>query len=379
MQTSSIIRILSIFAVLMIHVSAPYETILSQNHQNIHYIKDLPLILSIVFSQFARFSVPVFFILSGFGLAQKYEKENFELNKYNLKNFYIRRMKRILIPYLFWTILAFFFFYIFEFLNEWEKGISIGIDYLTHFFFIRGADYHFYFLIIMFQLYFFFPFLFYLIYNYRNLSKFVLFLLFIIHLFYSSPSYMILKRIGIERKIFPTIFFIYWIFYFYFGIYFSRNIDSFLEKINQIKKSFWFGFILISLFFILDEYFIYFNKNIEPQNYNHFQRITVFFYSIIIWMSFFRIIPSIHLSEKWIQINNQSLLEFLSYVSFHVYLFHPVYLRSIEWILNQIGFYSFIISLLFTTLISVFSGYIISNLFQYVSKKYQKLRLIFGL
>lgn len=84
-----VLRIISILAVIAIHTtSRSFELV---QLDIIHY----PLLFAV--NQLARFAVPLFFFISGFVLEYRYDKPII------LKQFYLRRLKRIVIPYLVWS------------------------------------------------------------------------------------------------------------------------------------------------------------------------------------------------------------------------------------------------------------------------------------
>jgi len=87
-----IIRIISVFLVIVIHASA--TEVLSWKQ-----VKTPDWIIGNIYDSLARISVPLFIMLSGSLLIHK---------KDNLKTFFKKRVKRILLPWMFWgTILLF--------------------------------------------------------------------------------------------------------------------------------------------------------------------------------------------------------------------------------------------------------------------------------
>jgi probable poly-beta-1,6-N-acetyl-D-glucosamine export protein len=92
-----ILRTIAIFAVILIHTTT--RTLEASAYK----LQEVPL--SIFLNQVARFAVPLFFMISGFVL---------ELN-YHLHESYLqylrKRISRIFIPYLFWSIIYYFFVY----------------------------------------------------------------------------------------------------------------------------------------------------------------------------------------------------------------------------------------------------------------------------
>lgn len=91
-----------------------------------------------------RFSIPIFFFLSAFGLFYK-----INLNEpFDYKKFLQRRLKAVLVPYLLWS-----FFYIFH--DYW--GIFLEPSYIFRLIFFGLAKYQLYFMVILIWFYFFMP------------------------------------------------------------------------------------------------------------------------------------------------------------------------------------------------------------------------------
>ena len=90
-----LIRGISMLGVIGIHIGSQY---LMNPTPNIHLVA--------LFEIFTRFSVPIFFFVSAFGL---FWQRNLD-ETIDYRSFYLRRAKSVLIPYLFWS-----FFYIFHY------------------------------------------------------------------------------------------------------------------------------------------------------------------------------------------------------------------------------------------------------------------------
>jgi surface polysaccharide O-acyltransferase-like enzyme len=88
-QHISSLRIFAIFGVLMIHASAPLVSSFEKNGELAFWIGNL-------FDGISRWSVPVFFMISGALLLPKQD---------DFKTFYMKRMSKILIPFVGWSFL----------------------------------------------------------------------------------------------------------------------------------------------------------------------------------------------------------------------------------------------------------------------------------
>jgi len=96
-QAIDILRVISIFAVILIHTT-------SRTLETVHY--DLQSTTwSFILNQISRFAVPLFFLISGFVL---------ELNSGSFTNYFTylkKRIHRIIIPYVFWSAVYYYFVY----------------------------------------------------------------------------------------------------------------------------------------------------------------------------------------------------------------------------------------------------------------------------
>jgi surface polysaccharide O-acyltransferase-like enzyme len=128
MRKSSIdfLRILCILGVIAIHVTARTLEQSGYDILRIPFTFDVQLL--------SRFSVPLFFIISGFILEYKYKEIT--------TNYFLKRFK-LLIPYIFWSIIYFIFYYhnpirevfTFDFIKALIKGsISIQMYFIPSIF-----------------------------------------------------------------------------------------------------------------------------------------------------------------------------------------------------------------------------------------------------
>lgn len=102
----------------------------------------------VVLNQWARFSVPIFVLLSGYGLGLRYR------DSFGWKEFLERRFTRIGIPFLFWTIA-----FVLAYRVSWDAALLTGAGQtaalaqaagaLPAALFTTGADYHVYFFMII--------------------------------------------------------------------------------------------------------------------------------------------------------------------------------------------------------------------------------------
>ena len=131
----NLMNVLMCFSVVTVHLTSNPVTLL--RHDSFWYL------IMFIINKFLTFAVPAFLFLSGFKLYNKYKD-----NKIDLKHFYTRRLKKVVIPYLI-AFVVYFLFYIFENLIEWKDFFpSLLLGTLVA---------HFYYILIAIQLYLFFP------------------------------------------------------------------------------------------------------------------------------------------------------------------------------------------------------------------------------
>lgn len=219
----NIMRGLAIFGIVLLHVSAYF---LSTANAGFTVFK-----VGLTLNQLVRFSLPMFLMISGFGLAYNFDK------KVAFGPFIVRRLKSVFVPYVVWSLI-YFLFYIF-YLKKIPVGIkvtgleSVNFDWTaTVLIFLKnllfGWNYvHLYFVVLIFQIY---PFTINRITKIKNLRLalgigFILYLLLMIYLFYFRK---------LTGNIFLDIFvkyywemFVSWYFYFLFGLVAGIRFDEF--------------------------------------------------------------------------------------------------------------------------------------------------------
>ncbi len=113
-----------------------------------YYSAEFVQILLIVFNQIARFCVPLFFFLSGYLYGVKFRTKTF-----HYLPFIKKRLKKILTPYIFWSV----FYILLRFLTgdiAYEQFTIAGFIFLL----ITGSAWgHLYFVVVIFQFYLLFP------------------------------------------------------------------------------------------------------------------------------------------------------------------------------------------------------------------------------
>lgn len=253
-------------------------------------------------NQLARFSVPMFLILSGFLLFQS------DLNDGFLPRveFYRKRFKRILLPYIIWTI--FYSLVLHYYFNGLQNSHLILPDMVRHLFLGNGFT-HLYFVVIIIQLYLLYPFI------RRGFEAHPGFFLFI-SLLLSLACQLILYLNALKTMHLPgaytpiyLIAFPVWIFYFLLGMYLALN-DQNLELSGRFSWFSWTALWALSFAVLLwDSYrTASFALSIKP-TVIVYATVTFFFMRTVLNRFPLKVVPFI----SW-----------FSDQSFLIYLLHPL-------------------------------------------------------
>lgn len=298
-----ILRAIAIIAVILIHT-------IGYVFRFYHPLTQSWLAL-LSFDQIIRFSVPLFVAISGLTLAYKYR----ETVSVPLKDFYLRRIFKILPLYLIFSIGIYYFIQFFDPQPSSSEKFSLWQALL-----FGKADYHLYFVPMLFQLYLLFPLLFSLI-SKMNLK--ILIPIFIIQaiIYFITGSHVEKTNSDFAWTDQHTyVYFWNWIFYFCLGIYLSRQAKpkSYLKYV----------FILGSLFgldWLVENSLILFKAGTDIINFTRFTQIPTLFYAtgvillLVFWGNRLNSLP-----EK---LKNGFVI--MGRDSFVVYLIHTVVLRLI--------------------------------------------------
>lgn len=253
------------------------------------------------FDQIVRFSVPFFVFLSGLTLGAKYFDQ-----KINFAEFFKRRVLKLLPLYFFWTGIIFLVTHL---VSSWS-GFSDFFP-LWQIIFWGKAEYHLYFVPMIFQLYLLFP-LFLLL-----IRKFSVCFLLIAFCFQLILLWQFPRQIGWtdqEQYIFAGS----WIFYFVLGIYFAQKTVSF--RTSVARSGIYLGILLTMAWVIADTFNLLKNhENIIVATRS--SKISVYFYSIFIILGS-NFLPNIASKLR-------KILIFLGKNSYLIYLSHTLFIRII--------------------------------------------------
>jgi len=258
-----------------------------------------------------RYAVPLFIILSGFVLFQS------EKNKksFSCVTFWSKRLKKILIPYVLWNMIYMIYFSRHDMVKI-TGNISgflkdLGINSLT-----GKGTYHLYFMLIVLQLYLFYPLI---RLAARKYMKTTLLVSFGITLYCQTIIYLgVQNKVAIPQTYIPFFMLLpVWVFFFVFGMYFSSNIESLKEKFVGkyiITGALW----AISLMILIID-----TKLTKTQEIS--MKPSVIVYSILSFVFFYCV------AYKFANTRNPigRLLDFLSEQSFLIYFSHVLFLDMV--------------------------------------------------
>jgi peptidoglycan/LPS O-acetylase OafA/YrhL len=295
------LRVFSIIAVLLIHTTTK---VLETTHYNLNNT-----LFTLFLNQMARFAVPLFFLISGFVLEYSAGPEM------NYWSYIKRRFSKIVIPYIFWSLIYYFLVY-----NQ-------NTDNFMHVLLVGNASYQLYFIPTLCIFYLIFPFL-HKIYKFIA-NIWVLAALGIIQILLMYHDYFI------RQFTFPDPVRVSLLAYFFFiiGMVAAENKDRVLEVAKKLKYA-----LIVAVpalaFYIFEEgkmryFMIYDIKAFYSQ-----WRISVLIYTMALGTTLYYIFDKAKFQFK--------VTEKLSKLSYFVFFVHVIVLEKI-WkylgikLFNQIG------------------------------------------
>ena len=292
LHRSNIIKGLAILAVLTIHISAYFPGIYNGEGQ----------LFFIAIDQLARFCVPAFLIISGYGLATKYEGQ-----KIDYISFVKKRIGKLLPLYLLWSCSSIL---IIRSVPAWSFGnqpMSFWVQM-----FAGQADYQLYFLPVLFQLYALFP-LIWLMRKKANLLLLgALLLQAAFYMFYTS------KLNNSDRL--EYVIFISWILYFVFGVYLQ------IQKLPQVLLRLALPGAVIFFLVTVCSSLVQINGGLDPLPALKFTRLIVIPFALLTNLALIKI------SWPWKNVVTKTAADLLTWLgknSYLIFLSHTIGLRLI--------------------------------------------------
>ncbi|KLK87179.1 hypothetical protein SZ63_11270 [Methanoculleus sediminis] len=322
------LRAFAILAVISIHVSAYFTRMDAINGLGALYMS---------IDVLSHFAVPLFIVLSGFVLYNKYSDD------IDIKWFYKKRLKSVLPQYLIFS--TFYLAATYTGSIVLARPVNLDLPHIIYRYLTGGCFYHLWFFVLIIQLYLLYPAILRL-YNYFDLRGRLLELLFTAYLIgvlynvYPIPDIFILgtstQILGVATK------FIGYVFYLVLGMTIRRRYDELLLK-SVPKLSLCYASIpllcctVIGIFGYAQRYFYFDITQILPVMGSYWHWLTVmitpFYYMTIFALCFYislNIVSSRSTALKW--------LEKIGAYSFGIYLIHAFVLYIIVLAFPRFGF-----------------------------------------
>jgi probable poly-beta-1,6-N-acetyl-D-glucosamine export protein len=264
--------------------------------------------------QLARYAVPLFVMLSGYGFSKKYETQPFQLLQF------LWSQAKKLLP---WYVLASVTFWtVFQLIPRWKP---IGVNpSLTHQLLTGQADYHLYFVPMIFQLYLLFPILKWLIKKNATLVLLsaALFQVWLYWLYSKiTPPPLVDTYLKTDQQ--QYIWWFNWIYYFVLGMWLATQ--EWFKKHSALTQLLLLGGSVISWIILTTTTNASISSGVDPIIALRTSKVGVIVYASFVCCLLMIITQSI---KTGIQKNSlYKALSFLGAVSYPIYLFHTLVLR----------------------------------------------------
>ncbi|MFC7371537.1 acyltransferase [Fictibacillus iocasae] len=207
------LRAFACLGVLLVHVTAVYYT----QHGDVHNW------LTFMLNQLGRFGTPTFAVISGFLLFFQVRNKGFDA-----KRFIQSRTVKIISPFIIWSI---FYLLVTKYIlkGTWPADPKVFLYQFT----LGESFYHLYFMAIVIQFYFLFPFL--QLIRSKKAWCVALVVAAIINSYFTDISHSVLFDGVIARVIVDKVFFLHWIFFFVFGGFMAYHWEE-VVRVSQKHK-----------------------------------------------------------------------------------------------------------------------------------------------
>ncbi len=269
----------------------------------------------VTLDQISRFSVPLFVALSGLMLAAKYRDRAVDL-----KDFYLHRATKILPLYFIWTLVSLGASWFPSGSTLFANPVSILPAII-----LGRADYHLYFVPMIFQFYLLFPLLLYLVKKFPAATLAFSF-------GWQIYSFAFLYPSGHWSDQEQYLFFGSWLFYFILGIFLSVEKPT-KDTVGKLTRFLVPGILLVGLFLVVDDSFTVLRLPADLIIATRFTKVSVLLYATgviltgIYWGKGLLLFPEAF----------QKTLAFIGKNSYLIYLSHVMIVRIIMEFIKPTG------------------------------------------
>ena len=283
------LRFIAILAVLLVHTTTRTMEASSFDLQKIPW--------TLFLNQASRFAVPLFFMISGFVLELSHPFNS------NYLTYVKKRINRIFIPYLFWSVIYYFFIYYQHRDQNFLNTLLTG-----------DASYQLYFIPALIIFYLIFP----LIHKYYDIicNKWSLVLLCLLQLFILYWDYYIHPL----PFYYPISIALLNFFYFVFGVALSRNQEKLINFIKKWKIFLFSGSIVLALYIFFQGFYGFINTHNYLVFYSQW-RPSVLIYTFFIGGFLYWVFDR--------KLSNSIFFKTLSRLSFFVFFIHVIILEQL--------------------------------------------------
>ena len=313
------IRGISMLGVVGIHTGSQY---LANPAANMHLVA--------LFEVATRFSVPIFFFISAFGMFYNLDMAQ----PFDYRSFLRRRIRTVLVPYVVWSL-----FYLAHYAVLWGDFSVLSPFYIAFSMFFGTAGYQLYFMVILLWFYLMMPVWAWLV---RRLKGWMLAGLFAFQVAFDYWSCFSLNSAGVDNFFLKSLidyrlnyWVMHYIFIFVLGGYLAVHIDGFMAFMARRRSSL-VGFFWLSLGGLLGYYYwLIFAKGYTPlEGINTAQQLCPagIAYTLAASLFFFAIFTIWRLPDFL-----RPVLSMLGRHSYFVYLAHPVAITYLGILLAKSG------------------------------------------
>ena len=300
LESIEYIRGVSMLGVVAIHTGSQY--ILLNPTPNVNLVA--------LFEVVSRFSVPIFFFISAFGLFYRMNLAK----PFEYGNFLRRRFKAVLIPYLMWSTL-----YLVH--DNWFYGYSLfpEIDYAAEIYFFGLGKYHLYFLVILIWFYLLMPLWIWIIKRITPAKLILLLAAQILFDYWSSYSAGASENLFFKWRLNWLV--LHYVFIFILGGLLGINSENFFKWCSERKKIISATFLITLTALLGWFYYLIYVKSfsvLSAVNTAHQLSPLGIFYTIGASIFFFMLFENVKIPARI-----KNFLSLLGKNSYFVYLAHP--------------------------------------------------------